>query len=710
MPDLPTAPDAAPSSGSVDGLSATPPAPAAPPADAVARAKKKVLSLVTVLYGAYILWAGFLLIALPSPTGEGQGLVAAGILSSLLAIVASLLTGAFVLRRISRAQTSIATRRQGLIKVVAALIPIVAVAAAVPPLIIREPRLPLDIVSPADPNELIAPVSVTMSAERAADILRKRGLRVLKFQWDTDGDGKLNDETIVPTTTVVFERQGLYNAVVRIYVEGSEARRVTKRVVIPYAVFSVVPVQPVVERDVKFSVSNLLPDPKQLKEVEWDFGDGNPPEKTKTPDIVHTFYSVGQYPVSAVVQMQNQSQTTYKKTVAVTEPPQLPFPITLSATPQKLLGPAPFGVVFRLDTKEPLREIAWNFGDGKEDRGTDLIRQSHSFDAPGIYPVVVRARSAAGKLAELTTIVRVTEALILRDLTFEGKPAVLNGRVSGEVPLEFSLTPKTTTPLVQFAWELPEDAVLQVTGKTLSGVLRKEGTYTIMLMAQGAEDKSMRMPLTIDVKPPSAEPSIVVKPDGGVAPLSVVFDASQTFIPPGESIAGFKWLFGDEKQGDRTAEVGAARVQHTYTAPGEYTARLAVVLVSGKEYTAQRTIIVRRPALSACITASRLRVDAGKGIQFDSACSTGITTNILWDVRLDSQPGVIQAQSSEPAYVYVFEQPGTYTVTLTLKDQYGNQNKTSLSIQVAGLDEPPPEEPSPEEPPSEILPPEELAQ
>lgn len=706
MPDDPTPSAALPPPPppsppiAVDGVSA--PAAAAPllPPENLIRARKRgILALLALFYIGFALWCGFLLTALPSPTGEGASLVSAGLLSSLVGVLVLLGIGLVALKRISSAPASVATRRRSLLKVIGVLLPGVLLGAATPVFILREPSLPLDMVQPASAADLVAPVAVTLSAERASVILRNLGFRVLKYQWDADGDGMMNEETVTPTTTVVLERQGMYLPVVRMQLEGGGMRRAARRISVPTAVFSVTPVQPVVEKAVKFSVAGLLSDPKLLKQVQWDFGVGDPPVTLTTPDTVYTYFAVGDYPVTAIVQLQNNSQATYKRTVAVREPSPLPFPITLTTEPATLIGPMPFGVLFRLTTETPLKDVAWSFGDGKEDRGAALLRQSHIFESAGITPVVVRARSEDGQLAELTAIVRTTEVLVLRDLQFEGQPAVANGKITGEAPLAIRLTPKTSTPLVQFSWEVPEEIEAQATGNTLLGVFRHEGKYTVTLMAQGAEGKSMRMPISIDVKPPAAEPVIVLTPDGGTAPLPVTFDASQTFIPPGETVAGFKWLFGDEGQGMRTPELGAARVQHTFAKPGEYVIKLSVVLASGKEVSVQRTLVVRKPTLSACLTASRLSVQAGKGIEFDSGCSTGEPTSLLWDVRRTSDPDTVQAQSGDATYVYVFEEPGEYTVTLFLKDEYKNQDKKSVTITVTPAadaeGEPLPEEPSP---------------
>ncbi|NOS66792.1 MAG: PKD domain-containing protein, partial [Candidatus Peribacteraceae bacterium] len=496
----------------VDAVSASPGA-VLPPENVVRAKKKSVLLLLGIFNAVFIFWCAFLLLALPSPTGEGGSLLSVGLLSILVGEVIIIGLALLGLKRISVSTVSIETRRRSLIKLIAVLLPGFLIGVVTPFFIMGEPALPLDIVEPATAAELVAPVAVTLSAERATTILGNLGFRVSKYQWDADGDGTMNEETVTPTATVLIERPGVYVPIVRIVLEGGSTRRAARRISIPTAVFSVTPAQPVVEKAVKFSVAGLLTDPKLLKQVQWDFGDGNPPVTTTTADAAYTYYAVGDYAVTALMQMQNQSQATYKRTVAVRDPPPLPFAITMTTEPKTLVGPAPFGVLFRLESETPLKEIAWSFGDGKEDRGAALLRQSHVFESAGIYSVVVRARSEDGTLAELTAIVRATEVLTLRDLQFEGVPTVLNGKASGEVPIDVRLTPKTSTPLVQFRWEVPDELDAQANGSTLLGVFRKEGTYSVTLMGEGAEGKSVRMPITFDVKPPSAEPVISLTPD-----------------------------------------------------------------------------------------------------------------------------------------------------------------------------------------------------
>lgn len=643
--------------------------------------KKAILFVVAAAYLMYGVWGAFLLSVLPSST-QSSALVSAGVISSIVGAAVLVATGFLLFIRVTKSRSDAPVKQRSLIKMIAFVVPGLALSAAVPYMITREPPLSLQITSPTSQEEFVAPLAVTWSAQSAAETLQRLGLRPLQYTWDTNGDGKADNQTVTPETTVIYDRQGIYQATVSIKLDNGETRRATRRLVIPAAVFSLTPNRPIVEKPVRFSVADLIADLKTLEEVQWDFdGDGTVDQVTKTPDALYTYYSTGPVEASAAVKILNNTQTTYKRLFTVEDPPVLPFPVTLIAEPRMLIGPAPFGVIFRIETEEPLKEIQWIFGDGKEEKGSDLRRIGHSFESPGIYPVLTKIRSASGELAEITTLVRATQDLPLPDLRFSGTPEVRNNTVTGEVPLTVELTPQTSTPLIEFSWDDPEAGGNQPQGTTVKQVYRREGTYSLYLIAQDPEGKVMRKPITVKVNPPSAEPTIRIQPDGGVAPLEVLLDASDTFIPTGQEIAGFKWRFGDET-GGTTEQLGASRVEHTYTAVGEYVIQLTIVMADGKEYTANRTLVVRKPSLSACLTSSRVKVQKGKGIEFDAACSTGIVSRYLWDVRKNSAPDVPVAQGADEQYIHVFEDEGEYTVSVTVSDSSGNQDKKSLSITV----------------------------
>jgi PKD repeat protein len=683
--------DSKPSSGapSVDGVSVSTPQAAAPaeaPEDKVLkkevqRSKAVIIMFVGFPYALYVIWCVALMVLLPSPTGQMQSLQQIGLMSVAAGAGVFVFLGLFLFQRIARADVAIATRQVSLVKMAIAVLPGIVISAAVPFVILQSPPLTMS-YSPMDPSELVAPLPITLDVKDAVQTLTNLGKKPVQYVWDTNGDGKPEETTMVPEVTVNFDRAGSYTVTARIDLSDKTSKRITTTILIQSEVFSISPLVPIVEKPVRFSVADLLKDPKLLKDVQWDYdGDGVVDETVKGVDTLHTYYAIGKEKVRATVELTDSTQRTYERIISIGEPPPLPFPVTLTTDPKNVIGPAPFGVFFTLDTKQTLSDIEWDFGDGKVERGPDLKRIGHTFDTAGIYSVVTTARSGSGKTAELTTLVRATQKLQINDLSFEGSPDVKNFEVTGEVPLTVQLTPKTTMPLVHFSWEAPDDADAQITGDQFQAVYRKEGSYVVTLVAQDADVNTMRQPIKITVNPPSAEPEIDIQPDGGVAPLHVAFDASNTFIPTDQTIAGFKWLFGDEKT-TTNSELGGSRVEHTYTDAGEYKITLTVVMTSGKEFTANRTIVVRKPALSACITASRLTVSAGKGIQFDSSCSTGNPTTYLWDIHSVDKPNIVVAQSPDASYLHVFDQPGDYVITLTIHSSGDYADSKSITVTV----------------------------
>ena len=219
----------------------------------------------------------------------------------------------------------------------------IALSAIAPFLISREPGLALDILEPQQQEDFVAPLSVTYSLERAAEILRRRGLRPILYIWDYEGDGRPNEETVLPFATAIYERQGSYTPSVRINLDDGMSRRVGRRLLIPRAVFSVSPLKPIIEKPVRFSIRHLVAKPEEVKEAMWDFdGDNEPDQVTTATDVVHTYYAVERIPVSVVVTLTNQTQVTFERMIDISKPEPPPFPVALITEPKLLMGPGRF--------------------------------------------------------------------------------------------------------------------------------------------------------------------------------------------------------------------------------------------------------------------------------------------------------------------------------------------------------------------------------
>lgn len=610
-----------------------------------------------LLIAAYVVYGGWSLVMLALLPSNDPALRDLPLLVLLVAAVvgaAFLGIGGLVLQRIAASKADSRSRATALAKTVAAVLPALALSVATPLLAMRELPIAVDVTSPADIRDLVAPTSMTFSVERALPGLAAAGFVPVQYRWDVNADRKTDQETSVPELTATFERQGQHAVTVVMVAHNGQQKSATRRFVIGRSVFKTTPDTPVVNQPAVFSLAHLYPPQGAVREVQWDFNeDGEADATSASLEATHTYFRTGTFVVRAAVALLNNTQATYERAVTVVDPPPLPFPATLTTEPRTLVGSPPFPVLFGVATDEAVGKIEWDFGDGSKGDGPKI---AHTFDRKGTFPVNVRIHSLSGATAILQTVVRVVDVLRLSDLTFEGSPAVSGGRIEGEVPLSLDLTPRTGTPFIQFEWEAPEATEIGSTDTSLQAIYRREGTYTVTLVAQDLEDHVLRMPITVVVKPASSALTIAMDPETGVAPLAVKFDASESFIP-GETITGFVWNFGDGSP----EEFGGARSEHTFGEAGTYTIGLTARTTSGKTYSTRTTLVVREPLLRACIVPSRIHGTAPLGVEFSSSCTVGTPDSYVWDFGDDTQ-------SDQKNVIHVFEKPGTYDVTLTVTE------------------------------------------
>lgn len=652
----------------------TPAAPVAPAPAAsakggeVKRLERMLLLGGSGLYIVYLLWAFILMAILPSTSEAMKPLVSIGLLSAAVAGLVFLALGGLLLMHISQSKTVIDIRKRALIRLAIFVVPGLLISGVMAFMISREPPLSLEILSPAASKDWVAPVAMNFSVEKTVGLLAQRGFRPVTYKWDINGDRKVDQETLVPTLTATYDREGVYTMTVSMVASDGSIRAASKRFIILTSVFGVSPAVPIVEQPVIFSLAGLITDPAAITQVQWDFdGDNKVDATTASATTTYTYFKTGDYTVSALIDLANKTQARYQRSITVQDPPVLPFPVSLKNEPANLISSAPFTVLFTIDTKEKIADVQWQFGDGQTGAGN---RVAHTYTSNGSYPVVANVRSASGVIATLTTAVQIVDELTLADLTFEGSPKPQGDTIQGEVPLTISLTPKTSTSFVQFNWETPEATEVGSTKTKLQAIYRRVGEYTLTLVAQDLNNHVLRRTFNVSVREPSALVSVRLNPETGLAPLTVNFDASETSVP-GDDVTGFIWNFGDG-----TPEITqGANVSHTYTIPKTYTVGLTVQTANGKAYRTTATVVVRSPGLLACMTRSKETITAGSSVQFFSDCSTGTAQSYLWDFGDN-------AQSTEANPVHLYTEPGTYTVKLTVGDGTTLRNTATSTITV----------------------------
>lgn len=643
------------------------------------RLSKIALIVIGIIAFLYVIPAFVLFSLFPRADGNFAQWKVNGTVFYLLGAGLWSIGGMLIALRIITVKSKLRLKLGALLRVLVVVIPLVLVSAGVLLQMKKEPTLFLDIVSPTDAEELIAPVSVTFGMDSALNYFRQMGMVPDQFKWNFSGGGtSVAQETFDSQLTFLIPRAAVYNVVVDVMMKDGTRKNVYGRLAVTRGSFIVQPTVPLIDEPVMFSLENLFPEsqdpstPKLVK-AKWDFlGRGASDLETENMIASYTYHRLGPVTPTVTVTLSNQTQSVIKRVIHIEKLPEQPFPITLETEPSSLLGSPKFGVIFMVKTKEPMASVRWDFGNQKTGEG---VRVAQVYGEVGTYTVNVEARSQSGAVAKLSKVVRVTNPLDIRDLTFEGSPEVRDFSISGEVPLTVDLTPVTSQPLITFSWEAPKAEDTVMTDKSLYAVYRDEGKYTIDVIGVDPEQNVFRRKIKVDAKAASSLVAFVMDPPTPTAPAVVTFDASDTFVPFGEEITGFEWDFGDSASGDQNSNFSGSRTEHLYQNPGTYTIGLKVRTTSGKIFEGKQALVVRAPLIDACFIPSRRTGKAPLGVHFDTRCSTGAFSAWLWDFGDGSQSDLF-----DPTHVYEKEGEYIVTVTATTKDGMKSSKSTSISV------------------------------
>lgn len=636
--------------------------------------KKPILSGSVLLFIglaiAYILPALFLVAIFPTPDASLANVKIAGIVFYGLGAMVWLCIGFIAFLRIANFKDKPRMQTNAMLRLFLIELPLIVISAGTVFLISQEPALRLDIVSPEE-KDLVAPITVTFGTTSASAILKQQKLTPLKYQWDFNNDGIIDQDNFDSQATFFYRLKGDYVPSVRVTMTSGVVKKISLRLTIKKDSFAVEPSPVIIDEPVNFSVAHLFVKKEDLKNAQWDLdGDGNTDATGTALETSFTYRRLGTVSPTVTLSLANQTQLKLSRTFSVVDAPKPPFPVTLESNPTTLLGPPPFPVMFTIKTDEPIANFSWTFGDNKNGEGKVV---EHVYREVGNYTATAFIRSQSGTVAKLTKLVRVTTPLSINDLTFEGKPAVQGDTITGEVPLTLDLTPATSQPLISFQWDAPDASEVISSDTRLQAIYRKEGKYKIELIAHDTDYKVLRKVITVNVQPASSVVSFSMDPLTPEAPASVKFDASDTFIRPGEDVTGFVWDFGDGNSGNNFS---GSRIEHFYDKPGTYNISLTVQTTSGNTYNARKTLIVRAPLKRACFVPSRTTGKAPLSVRFDTTCTTGAFNSWLWDFGDNSQSDL---QNPEP---HVFKDPGEYVVlfSATTKDGTKDTFRSVISV------------------------------
>ena len=356
----------------------------------------------------------------------------------------------------------------------------------------------------------------------------------------------------------------------------------------------------------------------------WDFPGGTPSTSVdQNPSV--TYNAPGVYSVDLTVTNPSGSdmitQTDY---------------ITVDDVPSANFTQVTNGLsVDFTNTSTNADSYSWNFGDGNSSTETN---PTHTYSADGNYDVVLAATNDCGSVTSTQTVTIST----LPIANFEADVT------SGCVALTVQFSDLSSSNTTSWSWSFPGGTPSTSTEQNPVVVYNSAGEYSVTLVASNSTgDNTITQTNYISVDD---------VPSAGFSQTSI--GQTATFTNTSTNANSYNWDFGD---GNSSTETNPT---HTYSADGNYDVVLTATNDCGSVTSTQTVNISNAPSAgfganvtSGCVSLS---------VQFTDQSSSN-TTGWNW-----SFPGGNPSSSTEQNPTVVYDNAGTYSVTLEATNAIGN--------------------------------------
>ncbi len=524
-----------------------------------------------------------------------------------------------------------------------------------------------------DPEVIIgltAPIDVTFDA--SAIPLDSKVYQVLSYSWDFGDGGEGNGQIVSHRYVEKADKDGLYTVTLSVnymniksgeLLEAEFSTEVGIKNELVAADFSMDPDKGGAPLTVNFDASKSSDPDGEIVSYEWDMdGDGRfDDEEGETVD--YTFEQEGDYEISLRVTDNNGEYDVVTKTLQV----------GVQGLQAVITSTVPEGQKYFVNEKysftadqsksddSAIGKYTWDFGDGStaQSRSTN-----HTYTETGVYEILLTVADANGETDTASLIVEVVDPGSKPQAVITSTPSAKSGTIEGSVPLTIDFDASNSLDpdddLVDYAWDFDNDGTLDDRGEAVKYTYQEVGNYEARLLVTDAEGHEAETLVNVKVTEQGIIARLETDLSNGEVPLVVRFDASGSTYQEG-SILSYEYDFGDGSDG----HVGGSSVSYRYTSVGTFTATVTVIGNDGTRDTASVQVVVRPVALTACFN---LNVDSGKAplyVTVQPSCSQGTIQSYEWnfgdgDVSFDRQPEA-----------HLYEEPGTYTITLEVTGDNG---------------------------------------
>ena len=370
--------------------------------------------------------------------------------------------------------------------------------------------------------------------------------------------------------------------------------------------------------------------------------------------------------------------------------------------------PITFDGTLSFDFDGQIVAYEWDFdADGATD-ATEAVAE-HTFTVPGTYDVSLTVVDDSGTSDTVTLPIDVlgeavdvpqpttVSAFQLPIADFAFMPA---SPIAGDaIQFDGTLSGDFDGDIVSYAWDFDGDATTDATGPIATYVFPEAGTFNVSLTVTDNSGNTDTVSVSIEIGGESdgkaGDAPAVGLPVAGfrqspaepIAGELALFNGTSS-LDPGGQIVDFAWDFDSDGQADSTAPLA----EHTFAEAGTFTVSLTVTDNDGNVDTIAAMITVLPPPADEDSGPSSFQPpvadfaympaspNAGDAVLFNGTFSTDFDGDIVsfaWDFDGD---GAID--STDGLAEYAFTAPGVYSVSLTVRDDGGNSDTVTISIDV----------------------------
>jgi len=418
----------------------------------------------------------------------------------------------------------------------------------------------------------------------------------------------------------------------------------------------------------------------------WNFGD-NSTDTVQNPS--HTYLSAGTYQVSlTVTDNGGKSSSITKNVVVIPLVNQAPIISNITGTQTSF---KPLVGKFTETSSDPdgfITQWDWNFGDGHTFSTTDpaLKNPTNIYLFPGTYRVTLTVTDdglpdGTNKRTATSSIPFVVEPPPANQPPIALFTVNANNLLAPATIIFTDASIDADGRIASWLWEFEAGRNVfyntQSYQKIVSHTFTKSGTYPVKLTVTDDGNLSNTYILDIIVKnnPPIAILSAF--PNPALSKTQINFFGNTSYDLDG-NITKYAWNFGD----GTIISQGRTTESHVYSRPGVYQASLTVTDNIGDTSTANLLITVTNRSPVARITYTSLTVKAPGSLTFNGDTSSdedGIIVSYSWSVA-----GSIVASTPNAAISFTTE--GSYIVSLTVTDDFGATNTSSVTVNVTAPD------------------------